>query len=762
MSDAAAAKPEEGKKKKARKAAVQPTPPPEVSTSFIVLRAVISGTLGCPIGGGSPPSLLSAKSDGGPAAEDDVDTTPSLMQPSFIKDGYPSGKFSIPLGKKTGTACCVTLPDSGEGGSEEETDALLKVLETAANNAIRADLPITTFTMNRDDALATYGECILDAGQKNKFGKGGGKKKKKKDKKKDNKEDDDGGDDKKEVADNMITLAYLPNLILAVVPGPIYTRTSMIPGRIVLERGANATAISAGKKARKCDITIKFKVEVEETGDGSACRMVTDPVIATPGTNADSDDQKIDPIEIAELLTKSVRTEEGRMLLQKQEQDAALDADADAAASKLASASLAADGTDDPKGGDSNDAGNDDDMVVNAFEVTGKIDYTRLVSDFGSKLIEPELLARLERLTVGRGTVPYLHRFLRRNIFFSHRDLAKICDCLEQGKPMYLYTGRGPSSGAMHLGHLVPFLFTKWLQQAFQCPLVIQMTDDEKFLFKGVYSDETGDNLDHFASLTIENARDIIACGFIKEKTFIFSDLDYIGSMYPNIVRIWKAVTTNTVNGIFGFDGTSNIGKVAFPAIQAAPSFPSSFPVALGAGRDSDMACLIPCAIDQDPYFRMTRDVAHKLVPKSHPLGGKPALIHSKFFPPLQGAEGKMSSSDPNSAVFLTDGPDDIERKINQYAFSGGQKDKKLQEEHGANLEVDVSYQWLRFFCEDDDELERIGNEYESGSGEFWSTSVVKAKLISILQEMVAEHQGRRKDVTDEVIKEWMAERCIL
>jgi len=49
------------------------------------------------------------------------------------------------------------------------------------------------------------------------------------------------------------------------------------------------------------------------------------------------------------------------------------------------------------------------------------------------------------------------------------------------------------------------------------------MTDDEKFLFKGVYSDESGDNLDHFANLTIENARDIIACGFIKEKTFIFS-----------------------------------------------------------------------------------------------------------------------------------------------------------------------------------------------------------------------------------------------
>ena len=216
------------------------------------------------------------------------------------------------------------------------------------------------------------------------------------------------------------------------------------------------------------------------------------------------------------------------------------------------------------------------------------------------------------------------------------------------------------------------------------------------------------------------------------------------------------------VNGIFGFDGTSNIGKIAFPAIQAAPSFPSSFPLVLGAGRDSNMACLIPCAIDQDPYFRMTRDVAHKLVPKSHPLNGKPALIHSKFFPPLQGAEGKMSSSDPNSAIFLTDGPGDIERKIKEYAFSGGQETKKLQEEHGANLEVDVSYQWLRFFFEDDEELERIGKEYGSGSGEFWSTGAVKAKLVTILQELVGEHQERRKYVTDDVVKEWMTERCIV
>ena len=216
--------------------------------------------------------------------------------------------------------------------------------------------------------------------------------------------------------------------------------------------------------------------------------------------------------------------------------------------------------------------------------------------------------------------------------------------------------------------------------------------------------------------------------------------------MYPNIVRIWKSVTYSTAKAMFGFEGGSNIGQSAFPAIQAAPSFPSSFPVVLDAGRDSKMACLIPCAIDQDPYFRMTRDVAHKLTTKDHPLGGKPALFHSKFFPPLQGAAGKMSSSDDSSAIFLTDDSDEIARKIKSYAYSGGQETSKLQKEKGANLEMDVSYQWLRFFLDDDAELEKIGKDYGSGSGEFWATGMVKNRLIGILQEVRAcERRAKRR-----------------
>lgn len=82
--------------------------------------------------------------------------------------------------------------------------------------------------------------------------------------------------------------------------------------------------------------------------------------------------------------------------------------------------------------------------------------------------------------------------------------------------------------------------------------------------------------------------------------------------------------------------------------------------------HNTQVRCLIPCAIDQDPYFRMTRDVAPRLkLPK-------PALIHSKFFPALQGAKTKMSASDVNSAIFLTDTAKQIKTKVSFTSTSIG------------------------------------------------------------------------------------------
>uniref|UniRef100_A0A8C5AEU2 Tryptophan--tRNA ligase, cytoplasmic n=2 Tax=Gadus morhua TaxID=8049 RepID=A0A8C5AEU2_GADMO len=367
------------------------------------------------------------------------------------------------------------------------------------------------------------------------------------------------------------------------------------------------------------------------------------------------------------------------------------------------------------------------------------VDYDKLIVRFGSSKIDQELVDRIEKVS---GQKP--HRFLRRGIFFSHRDMNQVLDAYEKQKSFYLYTGRGPSSQAMHVGHLIPFVFTKWLQDVFDIPLVIQLTDDEKYLWK----DLSLEDCHRFAE---ENAKDIIACGFDVNKTFIFSDLDYMGSspeFYRNVVKVQKHVTFNQVKGIFGFSDSDCIGKISFPAIQAAPAFSSSFPQ-IFKGR-KDVQCLIPCAIDQDPYFRMTRDVAPRI---GYP---KPALLHSTFFPALQGAQTKMSASDANSSIFLTDTPKQIKNKVNKHAFSGGKDTIEEHREQGGNPDIDVAFMYLTFFMEDDEQLEKIRQDYTSG---ILLTGELKKMLIETLQPMITAHQENRKNVTDEMVKQFMTPR---
>ncbi|KAJ3151799.1 tryptophan--tRNA ligase [Geranomyces variabilis] len=372
---------------------------------------------------------------------------------------------------------------------------------------------------------------------------------------------------------------------------------------------------------------------------------------------------------------------------------------------------------------------------VQGAQVDGKavaIDYNKLIAQFGTRPIDQALLDRMERLT---GRRP--HTFLRRGLFFSHRDFTQLLDRYEKGKPFYLYTGRGPGAGSMHVGHMVPFLFCKWLQDVFQCALVIQLTDDEKFLFN-----KKDLKLEDSLKYSHDNARDIMAFGFDPEKTFIFSNLGYMNpAFYQNVVRISKCITGSASKATFGFNDSDNVGKSHFVSVQAAPAFSNTFPQIFGP--KGDVPCLIPCAIDQDPYFRLTRDVATRL---KYP---KPSLLHAMFFPALQGPGSKMSASNEASAIYLSDTPAQIKKKINNHAFSGGRQTLEEHRTLGGDCDVDVSFQYLRFLLDDDEELENVRRRYSSGemmSGE------MKQKCISVVQAIVLDIQQRRKNLTQETI----------
>lgn len=364
--------------------------------------------------------------------------------------------------------------------------------------------------------------------------------------------------------------------------------------------------------------------------------------------------------------------------------------------------------------------------TVTPWDVKGVVDYDRLVKEFGIERITPELLRRIEKLAGEQ------HFMLRRNVFFAHRDLAWVLDEYEKGNTFFLYTGRGPS-GKIHLGHLFPWIFTRWLQERFKVELWFQFTDDEKFLFERELSFEQIEAYLH------DNMPDVIALGFDPEKTHFLIDTRHAQLMYKEACKVAKRLTASMVKSSFGLNDQTNVGALFYTSMQAVPAFlPSVI-------AKKEMPCLIPHAVDQDPHFRLTRDILPKI---GH---YKPASIQCSFLPPLTGMQGKMSSSETETAIYTTDTLKDVERKIKKYAFSGGKDSVEEHRKHGGNPDIDVSFLYLKYLFEPDDKkLAQLEKDYRSGK---LLTSELKNMVIEKINAFLKEHQARREKAKKETEK---------
>jgi tryptophanyl-tRNA synthetase len=366
-----------------------------------------------------------------------------------------------------------------------------------------------------------------------------------------------------------------------------------------------------------------------------------------------------------------------------------------------------------------------DEFKVTPWEVEGEIDYNKLIEKFGTQIITPDLLKKVKDL------IGEMHPMLKLQYFFSHRDFDWILSKYEKGDQFYLYTGRGPS-GMIHMGHLLPWIFTKYLQDKFNAKLLFQITDDEKFLYGQDRS------LEQTQTYTYENILDIIAVGFDRRKTKIIVDTKHIKHLYPIALEVAKRITLSTARAVFGFSNSTNIGMIGFPSIQAAPCF---LPSIL---EGKPIPVLIPAAIDQDPYWRMTRDVAERLGYY------KPAQIHSKFLPGL-GVSGKMSSSKPETALFTTDDPEIVEKKVSS-AFTGGQATVALQRKLGGNPAGCPVFWYLRYFFDTERQSDERLLKCRSGNllcGE------CKSDLARQSKSFIIEFKKRRENAKD-VIQEFM------
>ncbi|MFC4450812.1 tryptophan--tRNA ligase [Halorussus aquaticus] len=356
-----------------------------------------------------------------------------------------------------------------------------------------------------------------------------------------------------------------------------------------------------------------------------------------------------------------------------------------------------------------------DDFTVTPYAVEGEIDYRELLDRFGADELTDDQIARF----------PDPHPMVRRKVFYAGRDVDRFLTATEEGQTVSLVTGVGPS-GPMHIGHAMHFYHAKHLQERTGAHVYVPMSDDEKHFTKDL-------SLAEISEYARENLRDLLAVGFDPERTRVVVDTADADVIYPVAVQFAKHVTQSTMEATYG--RPDNVGMSFYPAVQIAHLLLPQ----LVHGRH---ASVVPIAVDQDPHVRLARDVAAK---ETFDVD-KPGALLSKFLPTLDGP-GKMSSSDEAPAIYLTDDRETVEEKVQTHAYSGGESSLDAHREHGGDPEVDVAYQLLAFFFEDDDAvLERLADEYRAGdllSGE------LKAYAAEKIADFLDAHQERREAIDD-------------
>jgi len=355
-------------------------------------------------------------------------------------------------------------------------------------------------------------------------------------------------------------------------------------------------------------------------------------------------------------------------------------------------------------------------VYVTPWEAEAFVDYNKLIKIFGSKpLTESEV--ELLRSVTGE-----LHLMIRRYVFYSHRDFDRFLEAYKAGIRCALYTGRGPS-GHTHLGHILPWIFTKWLQDKMGLELFFQMTDDEKFWHS------EGGSLEEYNKLAYENILDLAALGLNPAKTHVIIDSEDISFLYPIAIKVAKKITFSTQRAAFGFTDSTNVGMIFYPTLQISVAF---LPTHLYGER---VEVLIPAGIDQDPYWRIARDLAPSL---GYP---KPAQLHNKLLPGL-GIGGKMSSSKPETAIYTTDLPEVAMQKVMR-AFTGGQPTAELQRKYGGNPDMCPIFKMFEMLFEEDDK--RLADRYSSCKSGALLCGECKAELAERVARFLKEHQIRRK-----------------
>jgi tryptophanyl-tRNA synthetase len=361
--------------------------------------------------------------------------------------------------------------------------------------------------------------------------------------------------------------------------------------------------------------------------------------------------------------------------------------------------------------------------TVTPWEIKGEIDYDKLIREFGLKSM-PKLPTSFTD-----------HVLFRRGMVYAQRDFEVILETIKKKKKFVMMTGLMPS-GKFHFGHkMVADQIIHY--QKLGAKVYVTVADIE------AYNSRNSDMKELHRVAIEEYLTNYVALGMdLKKCDFYFqskrSKDGSKASAYYSLSKMFGRHTTfNQVKAAYG---DISPAKLSASLLQASDMYHAQLPEFEGGPTPT----IIPVGADQDPHIRLARDMAkkyklHKFVPIS-------STAHT-FMPGLKG--GKMSSSDSTSYLALTDSTKDAKKKINKYAFSGGQVTVADHRKLGGNPDIDVSFQMLRYGLEPNDKkLDEIYASYKSGellSGE------LKAITIEKVQNFLDFHHKAREKATSKV-----------
>ncbi len=356
--------------------------------------------------------------------------------------------------------------------------------------------------------------------------------------------------------------------------------------------------------------------------------------------------------------------------------------------------------------------------MISISKVEGGVDYDKLYKEFGVSPIQ-NYLKKMKKLDM----------IYRRGYVFAQRDFGKIFDAIQKKKRFAVLTGVNPDA-PMHFGNKM-FLDQALFFQKMGAEVFIPISNDESYFFGKV------DTLEKATDIAFNSIiPDIIALGFKPGKTKIFVSSKTV-DVYELAVTLSRKTTFSVIKAIFGFTNETNPGAIFYGVVQSAHIL---LPQLKKFGGPRPV--VVPMGIDQDPYLRLSRDLADK-------VGFvKPSSTYHKFMLGLRG--GKMSKSKPESCIFLTDKPKEAAKKL-MSAITGGRKTVEEQKRMGGEPDKCSVYEYFALhLVEDDKKLEKIRQECLTGKR---LCGDCKKECAELLKKFLKEHQRKRTKARKKINK---------